>query len=341
MARVPKAGGVSPSAAVPRLTGSRLTITPPADYVLRRDVCSYGYFLLRPNLWDPRERMFWRVLDVSGGPVAVLITQAGDAGGSPGHRLVVRCERTLTRDEHRAVRKQIVRMLHLDGAGSAEAVAAFHEVDKRFRRSGRGRLLRSPTLFEDVIKTVTSCNVAWPSTINMNRRLCEVINPAFPRATQLGRRRPASLRARCRVGYRDKRIVELAKLAGRKGSVIHPDNEAWLASRDVTDDEVAKALRTLPGVGPYAAANIMQLLGRYGRLPIDTETHRHARIVLGYDGTERQLTKQIEAHYGQLGEHRFRSYWFELWDFYESKRGKAWTWDRETTGASFTASALK
>jgi 3-methyladenine DNA glycosylase/8-oxoguanine DNA glycosylase len=323
-----------------RLSGSRLTVAPPEDYVLHRDVCSYGYFLLEPNHWDPDARSLRRVLEVGRAPVAVVISQAGDAGGAPGDRLVVRCDRTLSRGEQRVVRRQIVRMLHLDGAGSAEAVRAFHRADKRFRRSGRGRLLRSPTLFEDVIKTVTSCNVAWPSTIVMNRRLCEVVNPAFPRAAQLARRRPASLRARCRVGYRDVRIVELAKLAQRKGSVIHPDNEAWLTSPDVSDDEVDRALQTLPGIGPYAAANIMQLLGRYGRLPVDTETHRHARVVLGYEGSERELTKRIGEHYAPFGEHMFRSYWFELWDFYESKRGKAWTWDRETTGASFTASAL-
>lgn len=317
---------------------STLTIHPPEDYLLPRDVCSYGYFLLQPNHWDPHTRTFTRTLDVDRTPVAIRIAQPTDSPGAP---LRLRCDRTLDRQQQRLVRRLVDRMLHLSGAGSTEAVRAFHRVDPRFRRSGRGRLFRSPTLFEDVVKTVTSCNVAWPSTIHMNRRLCEVINPAFPRSTQLARRRPGTLRARCRVGYRDARIVQLAKLANQRGSLLHPANEPWLTSSDVADDDVFRQLLTLPGVGPYAAANIMQLLGRYAHLPVDTETERHARVVLGYTKTGKALRNAVELHYRPFGQHRFRSYWFELWDFYESKRGPASTWHRETTGASFTASALR
>jgi hypothetical protein len=29
-----------------------------------------------------------------------------------------------------------------------------------------------------------------------------------------------------------------------------------------------------------------------------------------------------------------------MWEFYESKHGKAWTWERETTGRMFTAALL-
>ncbi len=316
---------------------SRLTITPPGDYVLARDVCSYGYFLLHPNRWDPASQAFERALDIDGRVVRVRITQPS---GDRGSRLSVRCDAHLSRDDRALIRRSIDRMLHLSGAGSEQSVRVFHKLDPRFRRSGRGRLLRSPTLFEDVVKTVTSCNVAWPSTITMNRRLCEVINPAFPRPAQLARRKPASLRARCRVGYRDERLVKLAQLAGRKTSILHPSNERVLTDESLSDADAMAMLLELPGIGPYAAANIMQLLGRYSYLPIDTETHRHAASVLGFRETGRALTRRIEAHYQRFGAHRFRSYWFELWNDYERKRGKAWAWDRETTGRTFTASQL-
>ncbi|HYE03579.1 MAG TPA: hypothetical protein VD963_10135, partial [Phycisphaerales bacterium] len=92
-----------------------------------------------------------------------------------------------------------------------------------------------------------------------------------------------------------------------------------------------------PGVGPYAAANIMQLLGRYARLPLDTESLRHGKTVLGYTGTDGAILRALHAHYAPMGPHAFRSYWFELWAFYESRRGPAWTWDQETTAATFTA----
>jgi len=85
----------------------------------------------------------------------------------------------------------------------------------------------------------------------------------------------------------------------------------------------------------------MQLLGRYSRVAIDTESVRHGKAVLGMTGTDRQIEKDVRAHYEGFGAHKFRSYWFELWDFYEDKRGKAWTWDPETTGKTFTAAQLK
>jgi hypothetical protein len=48
----------------------------------------------------------------------------------------------------------------------------------------------------------------------------------------------------------------------------------------------------------------------------------------------------VHEHYAPFGEHAFRSYWFELWAYYESKHGKASTWERETTGRMFTAALL-
>lgn len=322
--------------------GSTLTLAVPADYVLRRDVCSYGYFLLAPNRWEPADQTFATVLHAGDGPVGVIVSQPGaDAGRSQmarrgaGRPLRVRCSRRLERSEQRVVRARLTRMLRLDE--SAATLAAFHRVDPRFKATGRGRLMRSASLFEDVIKTVTSCNVQWPSTVHMNERLCAVLgrDGAFPTAAKLKRTRPSALRARCRLGYRDRRVVELADLFASGGV-----DEAALSDPQRTDDDVFKVLVEWPGIGPYAAANIMQLLGRYSRLPVDTESVRHARTVLGMEGESAALMRRVHEHYAPFGDHAFRSYWFELWDFYESKRGRAWTWDRETTGKTFTAAQL-
>lgn len=348
-----------------------LTLQTPADYLLSRDVCSYGYFLLAPNYWDTRSRTLWRVLSVSGGAVLVHIEQPGAKAGSA---LRVSLSRKLAAGERGEVTHQLTRMLRLDEG--RDSIREFHRLDPRFAKSRRGRLLRSPTLFEDVIKTVTSCNVTWPNTVNMNRRLCDVCGAgvaiedvrknmkaasrglkapapgsggtdvltllplkAFPTAGQLAGERPARLRELCRVGYRDARIVELARLFSTppaKGGV----DQAALEDPATPDDHVHNTLIELPGVGPYAAANIMQLLGRYTRLPLDTESVRHGRSVLGMKGSSAAIMKRMAKHYRAFGAHAFRSYWFELWDFYESKHGKAWTWERDTTGRMFTAALL-
>jgi 3-methyladenine DNA glycosylase/8-oxoguanine DNA glycosylase len=307
---------------------SRFTIPVPRDYLFHRDVCSYGYFLLAPNLWDPRARTLTRPLELSGGVAVLTLAQPG---GKRGESVAAVSDRGLSKAEKSHAARLITRMLALDDAGVAE----FHRLDPRFKRSGRGRLFRSPTFFEDLVKTVTSCNVAWPSTMSMNARLCEQFNPAFPSARQLARKKPATLRARCGVGYRDARLVELARLVGT--GEVDPE---WFEDPATPDDAVHEALLELPGIGPYAAANVMQLLGRYSRLPLDSESVRHGKTVLGFQGVERQIMKRLHAHYEPFGAHKFRSYWFEVWEWYEAKRGPAWTWDPHTTGRTFTASKL-
>lgn len=332
---------------------TRMSIPVPADYRLARDLCSYGYFLLEPNRWDPRTGSFITTLDLADGAVTFTIRQGRpraqplviqarydpDEPGpdAPGTALTVIADRDLLPVERREARGMLGRILRLDDG--QDQVAAFHAVDPRFAACGRGRLMRSATVFEDVVKTVTSCNVTWPSTVAMNTKLCRVFGRksssglhAFPSAARLARAHPATLRARCSVGYRDARIVELAKIWRKP--------VGWIDDGATGDDDLFKALQDLPGVGPYAAANIMQLLGRYARLPLDTESIRHGRTVLGLTGSAAQVMKRVQRHFEPFGEHRFRSYWFELWRYYEAKRGHAWTWDRERTGKTFTAALL-
>lgn len=319
-----------------------LRIPVPDDYSLPRDACSYGYFLLAPNHWDVEEQSLSRPLRLPGGVAQVHLTQPA----GPGAPLVARTSRTLRAPDKAALRGQVTRMLRLDE--DAAHVAGFHRLDPRWKRSGRGRLFRSPTMYEDVIKTITSCNVTWPGTVQMNRRLCEVLGEAipvggggggggggFPDEARVARARPQMLRARCRVGYRDARLIEVSRLFAR--GAIRP---AWFEDPSTPDDDVYDALIELPGVGPYAASNIMQLLGRYSRLPLDTESVRHGRTVLDMKGTSAQVMKQVRAHFAPFGAQAFRSYWFEMWEFYESKHGKAWTWERDSTGKLFTAAHL-
>lgn len=307
--------------------GSRLTISVPTDYNLVRDVCSYGYFVLAPNHWDIKKQTLTRPLHLEGGPATVVLTQT-ERG-----KLKAAFNRTLTRAEQAQAKKQIARMLRLDEDESHSK--AFHSVDPRWKKSGRARLFRSPTLFEDVIKTVTSCNVAWPSTVNMNKQMVRHLGQGgcFPTDTRVSRTRVGTLRGRCRVGYRDQRIIDLAKLF-RSGEI----DEAWLTDRATEDDDVFTFLKSLPGIGPYAAGNIMMLLGRYSRLAIDTETVRHGKAALGLKGTDRQITRKLEKHYEPFGDFKFKSYWFELWTFYETKQGPSESWDREETATAFTAS---
>ncbi|MEO0482692.1 MAG: hypothetical protein AAF138_03630, partial [Planctomycetota bacterium] len=124
--------------------GSRLTIQVPRDYQLARDVCSYGYFLLAPNHWDVKAQAFHRIFELAEGPTRSVISQPPDANkrGRAAHRgraLRVTFDRALTRAEQAEVRPLIARMLRLDE--DAKTIAAYHKLDPRWKKSGRGRLL--------------------------------------------------------------------------------------------------------------------------------------------------------------------------------------------------------
>ena len=148
------------------------------------------------------------------------------------------------------------------------------------------------------------------------------------------------LKERCKVGYRAERITRLARdvADGRL-------DLSWFEDPDRESEELYAGFLAIHGLGPYAAANLCHLVGRYDRLAIDTETYRH--YCLHYDvkrpkpgpGLAR-LHRKIERHYGQYAPFQFLAYWFELWEDYQRRYGPAWRWDRQTTGTQFTASTL-
>src|SRR5260370_139677 len=102
-----------------------------------------------------------------------------------------------------------------------------------------------------------------PRSARRRSRARRRIARCAPRAARLAGMRSGTLRARCRVGYRDARMIELAQMFA-SGEI----DAAWIEDPATPDDALWEAMLEWPGIGPYAAANIMQLLGRYHRLPL-------------------------------------------------------------------------
>lgn len=50
-----------------------------------------------------------------------------------------------------------------------------------------------------------------------------------------------------------------------------------LEDSDLSEEVLMKQLVALPGIGPFSAANMLQLLGRYRKIACDSETVRHFR----------------------------------------------------------------
>ncbi len=285
-----------------------LTLRAPAGFDLERAVCSYGFYVLAPNRWDAATATLHRPLrDAADRVIGVRVRQrAATVDGDA--RLVIRCDRPVDRAHHAVLKRQVRRMLQF---GLDPAIfERFQALFPLARRVGFGRIFRSPTLFEDMIKTLTGCNVAWRNTMQMNRRLCERIGSGgdFPTPTELAAVEPDVLNATCRVGYRAAWMIELARRVA--------DGELDLDGFEQpgrTTEELYAALREIRGFGDYAANNILQLLGRFDRLPIDTETIRHMREHHGLAGETADLAQAAREHYARYSPFDFLAYWCELW----------------------------
>ncbi len=312
------------------MPGSTLTIPVPDDFVLFKAVCSYGYFLLAPNRWDRQAGKLHRVF--RGDRQRVIRVTIAQTARHPG-RLRLSADRKLTPRETQQIKQQTTRMLRID-----EDQAAWYRVHRQAKRRRFGRMFRSADLWEDMVKTITGCNVTWRNTMTMNARLVERVGyggwPSPGSVVDFGTER---LQTECRVGYRAERIVRLAE-AFLDGTI----DAAWYESSERTTDELYHAVKSIYGFGEYATNNVLQLLGRYDRLPIDTETYRHfcltQNIKRPKDPTK--LHRRIERYYAQFNPFPFKAYWFELWSNYEQRYGPANGWCPDETGPNFTAATL-
>ena len=140
-----------------------------------------------------------------------------------------------------------------------------------------GRTYCSPSLWEDLVKTITNCNMQWGGTCDMNRKLCANLGTplgAFPTPAEVVGFTADELRSLCRLGYRSKWVLSIAE-GIVDGSIDLPALERELTHGSAEERTAAeKRLGSLSGAGPFALANILQLYGRTDVLPFDTEIYR-------------------------------------------------------------------
>jgi 3-methyladenine DNA glycosylase/8-oxoguanine DNA glycosylase len=178
---------------------------------------------------------------------------------------------------------------------------------------GAGRMLRSPTVFEDVVKTICTTNCSWGLTTKMvNALVTELGEPAvggdgplshaFPTPGAMAAQPERFYRNVVRAGYRSAYLRALA----RSVAAGHVDLES-LPDEERSDDDLAKHLQTLPGVGPYAAAHIMMTIGRNSRLILDSWTRpKYARLT----GARRPVAdRTIERRFRPFGDHAGLAFW--------------------------------
>ncbi|HEY5859872.1 MAG TPA: Fe-S cluster assembly protein HesB [Actinomycetota bacterium] len=207
--------------------------------------------------------------------------------------------------------------LDQDLSGFYDATAG--DPDLAWVASGAGRMLQSPTAFEDVIKTVCTTNCSWSATRRMvNALVSELGTPAlggdgsstnaFPTADSMANAPERFYRDEVRAGYRGVYLIELARRVA-DGEV---DLDALAASSpaDLSDDDLERTLIELPGIGPYAAAHIMMTMGRNSRLILDSWTRPTYAKLLGRSKPVADAT--IQRRFRRYGDHAGLAFWLFL-----------------------------
>jgi len=260
---------------------------------LRRTLLSHGVASLPPNRVDERTPALETTVRVPRGAPRTVRVSAAARGRA---RVEVRGRETA------AVLPPVRRILNLD-----ENLASFYAVaggdpDLAWATAGAGRMVRGQTVFEDVVKTICTTNCAWSGTVRMVTALVDGLGEpsagghgrAFPTAEAMAEAGDGFYRDVARAGYRGAYLRSLA--ASVAEGVL--DLEALL-DPELPDDEVAARLLGLPGVGPYAAAHAMMLLGRHSRLILDSWTRPTYARLTGRKASDRAIERRF-ARYGRF-----------------------------------------
>jgi N-glycosylase/DNA lyase len=174
-------------------------------------------------------------------------------------------------------------VLRLDADLSPFYAAARDDPDLAWTVAGAGRMVRSPTVFEDVVKTICTTNCAWSATVRMVHAIVQHLGEpaagappdgpwgrAFPTPEAMAEAGESFYTDVARAGYRGAYLASLARSVAAGDLDLEGFGRA--SAEELPDDELELRLLALPGVGPYAAAHVMMTLGRYHRLILDSWT---------------------------------------------------------------------
>jgi len=284
-----------------------ITIKTARDFNYRRTVLSHGWCALHPFEFDQKTWSLLRVLDVGeADPVTVEISPR--KGG-----IDIRAPRRVGKKAAAQIERDVRHMFRLD-----DDLREFYQAmtaDSDFvwvAHEGAGRLLRSPTVFEDLVKMICTTNCSWALTKKMVSGLVSELGresadgrKSFPTAQAMAQKPAAFYREQIRSGYRAPYLAELAQRVA-SGSL---NVEAWLTS-ELPLKELIKEMKSVKGVGTYAAENLLKLIGRYDGLALDSWTR--AQFARLHNQGRVANDKKISRFYSRFNSWRGLALWCDM-----------------------------
>jgi N-glycosylase/DNA lyase len=266
-----------------------------------RTVHSHGCASLPPASLEPAPLVYKRSFRAAGRVIEVAMRERrglliAETASSPA-RATARIE------------SAIARMFRLDADLSPFYARIAGDDMLAWAARGAGRMLASPTVFEDVVKTICTTNCTWSATVRMTTALSQLGGGAFPQPARLAAASDAWYRDAAKMGYRGAYVRDLARAVASEELNL----DALLDARRFDDATVEQLLLALPGVGPYGAAHIMQLLGRHRQLVLDSWTRPKYRRLAGMKQAKDSTIRRAFARYGEYAGLAFWLYLTRDW----------------------------
>ena len=284
-----------------------LKIPTPRNFSFRRTVGSHGWYQLPPFALDTEKWQLTRVIDLGAKPPAtVFVTERKN-------HVRVTTSGTLTKADIAIVLRDVRHILRLD-----DDLRDFYmttDGDPEFAwigQQGAGRMLRSPTVFEDLVKMICTTNCSWALTLKMANGLVNNLGRetndgrrSFPTAEVMASMPLKFFVDEVRAGYRASYLKELAERVAAGELKV----EEWLKS-DLATRQLIKEMKRVKGVGDYAAENLLKLLGRYDGLALDSWTR--AKFYEIRNNGRKANDKKIARYYSRFDKWRGLALWCDV-----------------------------
>ena len=273
------------------------------DFSFFHTAKSHGWYDLLPFKFDDEDLSLSGAFLADEGVVSYSVRDTGEY-----------LNVTATNQASEVVVKEVVKhVLRMD-----DDIADFYshtrtdEAMKWVSEMNGGRLLRSPTVWEDLVKSICTTNCSWGLTRKMVENLVSKLGTsstdgikAFPSASEMASVEVDFYRDEIRAGYRSAYLVELSESVS-SGKL---DPESWLHS-DMPTSDLKKEIKKVKGVGDYAAENLLKLLGRYDGLALDSWLR--SQFYVRHNGGQKCSDKEIELHYSRYGGWRGLAIWCDM-----------------------------
>ena len=306
----------------------------PVPFDLDLTVRSHGFYTLAPWRYERERRALGRPLVLrSGRTVYAEVAERAEPGAGMATRL--KAAGRLSAGEAAEARAQLRAAL-----GLGEDLTPFYRLavelapgapggrlpDLRWAAErGGGRMLRSPTVFEDAVKTLCTTNCTWALTEAMVTNLVQRLGQeaplggkAFPTAEAMARRPERFYREKIRAGYRAPFLRRLAR-AVASGRL---DVEAWRDS-PLDTDALARQIAQIVGFGPYATEHLLRLLGRHEHLALDSWNRKKLAALRG--ARRQPSDRTLRRWYAPYGRWAGLAMWLEATaDWHRPVERSAW-----------------